>query len=182
MKTFHVDSKAELTSIIGAEMGDIAYVVNEASKYMINSQNEWVNQTGVADHGLASEEYVDEAIIELVAEKPALKMFDEDPAIMASNPGSKFGIALNKDDTRTLPEAMLAKGVGMYNFWVHKSNQSLPAAILAKNSSCRGLCCVDTIKSTGWYGWIVLFDHDGDIYVQYIRNSEPKGWKQVAFA
>ena len=51
MKTFHVDSKAELTAIVGAEMGDIAYVVNEASKYMINSVGEWVNQTGIADHG-----------------------------------------------------------------------------------------------------------------------------------
>ena len=129
--------------------------------------------------GLASEAYVDEAIA-AVSAVPVMKMFAEDAEIMASNPGSQFGIALNKGDTRTLPEAMLEKGIGMYNFWIHKSNQSLPAAALEKNSSCRGLCCVDTVKPTGWYGWALLFDQDGEIYTQYIRNAEPKGWKALA--
>lgn len=127
--------------------------------------------------GLASESYVDEAVAAVNA-IPVMKMFAEDPVIMASNPGSQFGIALNKGDTRTLPEAMLEKGVGLYNFWIHKSNQSLPADVIAKNSSCRGLCCVDTVKDTGWYGWALLFDQDGEVYAQYIRNSEPKGWKR----
>ena len=126
--------------------------------------------------GFASKEYVDEVIAQIET-APAMKMFAEDPAIMASNPGSQFGIALNSGDTRTLPEAMLEKGVGMYNFWIHKSNPSLPAKAIEKNSSCRGICCVDTVKSTGWYGWALLFDQDGDTYSQYIRNSEPKGWK-----
>lgn len=126
--------------------------------------------------GFISKEYVDEAIAQIET-APAMKMFAEDPAIMASNPGSQFGIALNSGDTRTLPEAMLEKGVGMYNFWIHKSNPSLPAKAIEKNSSCRGICCVDTVKSTGWYGWALLFDQDGDTYSQYIRNSEPKGWK-----
>lgn len=126
--------------------------------------------------GFASKEYVDEAITQIET-APAMKMFAEDPAIMASNPGSQFGIALNNGDTRTLPEAMLEKGVGMYNFWIHKSNPSLPAKAIEKNSSCRGICCVDTVKPTGWYGWALLFDQDGDTYSQYIRNSEPKGWK-----
>ena len=129
--------------------------------------------------GLASEAYVDEAVA-TINTAPAMKMFAEDAEIMASNPGSQFGIALNNGDTRTLPEAMLEKGVGMYNFWIHKSNQSLPAAALEKNSSCRGLCCVDTVKPTGWYGWALLFDQDGEIYTQYIRNAEPKGWKALA--
>ena len=126
--------------------------------------------------GFVSKAYVDEAIAQIET-APAMKMFAEDPAIMASNPGSQFGIALNNGDTRTLPEAMLEKGVGMYNFWIHKSNPSLPAKAIEKNSSCRGICCVDTVKSTGWYGWALLFDQDGDTYSQYIRNSEPKGWK-----
>ena len=126
--------------------------------------------------GFASKEYVDEAIAQIET-APVMKMFAEDPAIMASNPGSQFGIALNSGDTRTLPEAMLEKGVGMYNFWIHKSNPSLPAKAIEKNSSCRGICCVDTVKSTGWYGWVLLFEQDGVTYSQYIRNSEPKGWK-----
>ena len=126
--------------------------------------------------GFVSKEYVDEGIAQIET-APAMKMFAEAPAIMASNPGSQFGIALNNGHTRTLPEAMLEKGVGMYNFWIHKSNPSLPAKAIEKNSSCRGICCVDTVKSTGWYGWVLLFDQDGDTYSQYIRNSEPKGWK-----
>ena len=133
--------------------------------------------------GYATETYVDESVATIkvaIDNEPVMKMFDEDPSIMASNPGSKFGIALNNGDTRTLPEAMLEKGVGLYNFWVHKSNQSLPAEVLEKNSSCRGLCCVDTVKETGWYGWALLFDQDGEIYTQYIRNAEPKGWKALA--
>ena len=129
--------------------------------------------------GLASEKYVDEAIA-TINSVPVMKMFAEDPEIMEQNPGSQFGIALNKGDTRTLPEAMLEKGIGLYTFWIHKSNQSLPSEALAKNSSCRGLCCVDTVKPTGWYGWILLIDQDGDSYVQYIRNAEPKGWKALA--
>lgn len=201
MNTFYVDTREELSGLVDIEQGDICYVIEESAKYMANSEGEWICQTGngSADgayateefvmeeiskleipsiDGLASELYVNDAIASLITEKPALKMFDEDPEIMASNPGSKFGIALNNGDTRTLPEAMLEKGVGMYNFWVHKSNQSLPEEAFAKNSSCRGLCCVDTVKTTGWYGWIILFDQDGEMYVQYIRNSVPKGWKK----
>ena len=128
--------------------------------------------------GLASETYVDEAV-KVINANPVMKMFAEDPDIMASNPGSQFGIALNKGDTRTLPEAMLEKGVGLYNFWIHKSNESLPAEAFAKNSSCRGICCVDTVKTTGWYGWALLIDQDGDFYVQYIRNSNPQGWNKL---
>ena len=128
--------------------------------------------------GLATEDQLKEAIA-LINHNPIMNMFDEDPEIMASNPGSKFGIALNSGDARTLPEAMLEKGVGMYNFWIHKSNTSLPKEALAKKSSCRGICCVDTIKPTGWYGWALLIDQDGDFYVQYIRNSAPQGWKSV---
>lgn len=95
---------------------------------------------------------------------------------MVSNPGSAFGIAINSGETKTLPEAMLEKGIGLYTFWVHKSNSDLPVEALAKNSSCRGLCCVDTVKETGWYGWIQLFDHDGYMYTRYIRNSVPTDW------
>jgi len=102
--------------------------------------------------------------------------FGESADIMASNPGSAFGIALNNGDTRTLPEVMLEKSIGLYTFWVHKSNEDLPAEVKEKNSSCRGLCCVDTVKETGWYGWIQLFDHDGYMYTRYIRNSVPTEW------
>lgn len=182
------DTKEDLKNLVSS-MGDECYVIQEACEYKAMSNGKWVKQS-IANseidtsnfatkeelNNLAPKNYVDEAISN-INNIPVMKMFEEDPAIMESNPGSKFGIALNNGDTRTLPEAMLEKGIGMYNFWIHKSNTSLPEKVISKKSSCRGLCCVDTVKETGWYGWILLFDQDGEVYSQYIRNSEPKGWK-----
>lgn len=198
------DTREDLKLIDEKDMGAEAFIIKEASKYKLMSTGEWVKQTPTSANsngsvdlsGYATEDYVNTAIsaiqipstdgfatkeeVEKIAINPALNMFNEKSEIMASNPGSKFGIALNKGDNRTLPEAMLEKGVGLYNFWVHKSNTSLPSEAFAKNSSCRGLCCVDTVKETGWYGWILLFDQDGNAYTQYIRNSVAQGWKTVA--
>ena len=120
--------------------------------------------------GLASEKYVDEAI------KTATHM-DKD-----YGEAHMFGLMVDSTDGKTLIEAMYEKGKGMYNFHVEKGSPGLPDAVVEKNSSCRGICCVDTLKPTGWYGWIIMFDQDGDMYVQYIRNSEPKGWKSPIMA
>lgn len=120
--------------------------------------------------GLASEKYVDEAI------KTATHM-DKD-----YGEAHMFGLMVDSIDGKTLIEAMYEKGKGMYNFHVEKGSPGLPDAVVEKNSSCRGICCVDTLKPTGWYGWIIMFDQDGDMYVQYIRNSEPKGWKSPIMA
>ena len=120
--------------------------------------------------GLASEEYVNEAI------KTATHM-DKDYGEV-----HMFGLMVDSTDGKTLIEAMYEKGKGMYNFHVEKGSPGLPEAVVEKNSSCRGICCVDTLKPTGWYGWIIMFDQDGDMYVQYIRNSEPKGWKTPLLA
>ena len=68
----------------------------------------------------------------------------------------------------------------MYNFHVEKGSPGQPQEVVDKNSSCRGICCVDTYRSdTNWYGWILMFDHDGEMYTQYIRDAEPKGWKKA---
>lgn len=183
-QSYICDTLEDLNALPVLNMGSTCYVISEAAKYMINSKGEWINQTAVSGNssssgssidltGYATEEYVDNA----VAAIPASKMFEEDPSIMAENPGSQFGLALNEGDSRTISDAMLAKGIGMYNLWVHKTNADLPAEAFAKKSSCRGLCCIDTIKETGWYGWIILIDHEGVMYSRYIRNSIPSEWK-----
>ena len=118
--------------------------------------------------GLASEEYVDAAI------KSATHM-EED-----YGDEHMFGLMVDSTDGKTLIEAMLEKGKGMYNFHVEKGSPGQPQEVVDKNSSCRGICCVDTYRSdTNWYGWILMFDHDGEMYTQYIRNAEPKGWKKA---
>lgn len=178
---FIADSKTDLTSLPDAEMGAECYVIEEACEYKCNSKGEWIKQSPITtsssnDSDLSIYVTKDELNQTLVDAK-VNTMFGENADIMASNPGSAFGIALNNGDTRTLPEAMLEKGIGLYTFWVHKSNTDLPTEVKAKNSSCRGLCCVDTVKETGWYGWIQLFDHDGYMYTRYIRNSVPTDWR-----
>ena len=57
--------------------------------------------------GLATEDQLKETIA-LINDNPIMNMFDEDPEIMASNPGSKFGIALNSGFTRAI-QAFLRK-------------------------------------------------------------------------
>ena len=57
---------------------------------------------------------------------------------MSSNPGSAFGIAVNKGDSESIVDKMIAKGIGLYTFWISKDNADLPAEAKAKNSSCRG--------------------------------------------
>lgn len=141
--------------------------------------------------GLASEEFVEEAIASIAIpslEGLATEEFVNQAIIDATHvediygDAHMFGLMVDSDENRTLIEAMLAKGKGMYNFHVEKGSPGLPDAVVAKNSSCRGICCVDTYRSdTNWYGWILMYDQDGDVYTQYIRNAEPKGWKQVAF-
>ena len=185
-QSYICDTHADLATLpANMNIGSTCYVIDEAAKYMINSKGEWILQSatkipaaGGSAPAVDLSKYVTKEDLEKVlAAAPVLKMFEEDEAIMAANPGSKFGIALNNGDNRTIADAMLAKGVGLYNLWVHKSNADLPAAAYAKKSSCRGLCCVDTVKDTGWYGWILLIDHEGVLYSRYIRNSVPSEWK-----
>ena len=119
--------------------------------------------------GLASEAYVDAAI----AEASSIKDIYGDAHC--------FGLMVDSSDNKTLIEAMLEKGkVGMYNFHIEKGCPGQPEEVVAKNSSCRGIACVDTYRSdSNWYGWIIMMDQDGDMYTQYIRNAEPKGWKKL---
>lgn len=181
-----VDTKDDLNAIENANMGSTAWVVHEAAEYMADSKGEWVPQnapvasgdTETSDGNFATVEYVDStfATKEDFEKSKVNSTFGEDEEALAPNPGSAFGIAINNGDTKTIIDAMIEKGIGLYTLWIHKTSEDLPAEVKAKNSSCRGLCCVDTVKDTGWYGWIILFDHDGYMYSRYIRNSAPTDW------
>ena len=129
--------------------------------------------------GLASETYVDEHLAELAAH-PIFKTFasEDVPAT-----GHLFGIFLEAKENKTLVEKMMETGLGMYNFWVGKGAPGQPDEVIAKNSSCRGICCYDTNNASGnKYGWILMVDQDGDFYVQYIRSGKPQGWKSFVTA
>lgn len=129
--------------------------------------------------GLASETYVNEHIAELAAH-PIFKTFASEDMPTS---GHLFGIYLEAAENKTLVEKMMETGLGMYNFWVGKGAPGQPAEVVAKNSSCRGLCCYDTANGTGGkYGWILMIDQNGDFYVQYIRNGVAQGWKSFVTA
>lgn len=177
---FHyiADTANDLKNIKDALMGAECYVITDICEYKMTSDGRWIKQKQETVNGEVdlSNYATKDDLNKLMEDTKANTTFGEDPEKMASNPGSAFGIAISNGETKTLPEAMLEKGIGLYTFWVHKSNPDLPAEVLAKKSSCRGLCCVDTVKDTGWYGWIQLFDHDGFMYTRYIRNSVPTDW------
>lgn len=145
----------------------------ELDSALAGLEDEPVDLSGYA----TKEELTNYVSKEEMSETKAETMFGETEENMASNPGSAFGIAVNSGETEGIVEKMFAKGIGLYTFWISKDNADLPAAVKEKNSSCRGLCCVDTVKETGWYGWIQLIDHDGYMYTRYIRNSVPTEWR-----
>lgn len=139
---------------------------------------------------LATEAYVDNAVKSIKV--PSLEGFATEEFVMGAiaevNPvkdvygdAHAFGLMVDSKENKTLVQAMLEKGkVGMYNFHIEKGCPGQPEEVVAKNSSCRGVCCVDTYRSdSNWYGWILMFDQDGDTYVQYIRNAVPQGWKKI---
>lgn len=183
---FMADSQEDLQKLPEVKMGTECFVIKDACEYKVTSDGEWINQTAIKNsQGSGStttapdlSNYVTkEQLDQVIADSKINTTFGESEEIMASNPGSAFGIALNSGDTTSIVDAMLSKGIGLYTFWIHKSNPDLPQAAIDKKSSCRGLCCVDTVKDTGWYGWIQLFDHDGFMYTRYIRNSTPTEWR-----
>ena len=171
-KVFYADTKADLSGITDAVLGSVAYVIDEAAKYMMNSKGQWICQTtgGFDLSKFATMDFVDAAI---AAMNPVKDIYGDAHA---------FGLMVDSKDNKTLVQAMLEKGkVGMYNFHIEKGCPGQPAEVVANNSSCRGICCVDTYRSdSNWYGWILMFDQTGETYVQYIRNAVPQGWRKVA--
>ena len=184
---FLADDVTDLEQIKNPTMGVECFVITEACEYRATSDGRWIkqakqNEGPAGDTDIDLSNYVTkEELNTAIEDTKANTLFGEDDEAMASNPGSQFGLVINKGDTTTIPDAMLKKGIGMYTLWVSKGNPDLPADVIAKNGSVRGLCCVDTVKDTGWYGWILLFDHDGYLYSRYIRNSAPTEWRKCFF-
>ena len=179
---FLVDNKDDLENLPKLEMGAECYVISEACEYQVTSDGKWYKQVSATAQSNGSEvdlsNYITkEEFDEAMDKNKANTTFGESEEAMAANPGSAFGIAVNTGDSEGIVDKMIAKGIGLYTFWISKDNADLPAEVKAKNSSCRGLCCVDTVKSTGWYGWIQLIDHEGYMYTRYIRNSVPTEWR-----
>lgn len=185
------DTAEDLRSIRGESIGARCYVIKEGCDYALMSSGEWVKQPKESAYeeggNFATEEYVDAKIedkasqnyvdgkIEGVLDNPIFAMMNG-----PYNTTESYGIRIG-DDSTTLLKEMEAKGVGVYNIWVSKTNSDLPEQVKAKNSSVRGLCSVGTVnaQTKEWHGWILIFDQDGEIYSRYIRKSAATNWKHL---
>lgn len=163
-------------------------ISNLASEDYVKNEIANINIPEVDLTNYATQSFVNEAVEGFVLEEkfnellehPVFKSFGSEdmPA-----EGHLFGIFLEAKENKSLVEKMMETGMGMYNFWVGKGAPGQPEEVVAKNSSCRGLCCYDTNNVSGnKYGWILMVDQDGDFYTQYIRSGKPQGWKSLVSA
>ena len=149
MNTFYVDTRSELDSIINITKGDIAYVIDEAAKYMATSDGIWVNQTGTTsiNNNYATEEFVKEEIskieipsIEGLATEASVEAIATDPIFKMLNgkapSGHLLGLYIEAKQNKSLVEAMMEAGLGMYSFWIEKGCPGQPEAVIAKKKKC----------------------------------------------
>lgn len=183
------DTKEDLKNILNETIGAKCYVVKDACGYALMSNGEWVKQPkeASAEGNFATEEYVDQKVgdkasqnyvdgkVEAILDNPVFAMMNG-----PYNATESYGIRIG-DDSTTIIKEMEAKGVGVYNIWISKTNSDLPEAVKAKSSSVRGLCSVGTVDASTkeWHGWILIFDQDGDVYSRYIRRSVVGNWKHL---
>lgn len=116
--------------------------------------------------------------LEKVASDPVFKMFG---ATNLQNPAhEQYGIYVRSSDNKSLADAMVEAGTGMYNFWIQDGSLDMPQKANEKGSSMRGLCCVDYFSdANNWYGWILAYDQDCDCYLRYIRRGAISAWKHI---
>ena len=166
------DSKTDLSLIKEKELGLSCYVIEDSCDYKMKSTGEWVKQVLPAANSSSSSESNDEVI---VAEPCMFKM----PYIEGD--GSSWGIYL---DSGSLYEAMLEKGLGMYNIYINENVVDAPEEMITNKASGRGLCCIDTFRTEEngnkyFYGWVIVFDKKGNAYYNYSTYTGFIGWKKM---
>ena len=107
------------------------------------------------------------------------------PANLLFNENGDFAIYLTADKNISLVDYMFTLNrPGMYTIYAQRGCPDNPVS--ASNSSFRGICHITQLESdvanpetgtTKMYGWIMLFDQDGNAHINYIRRSVASGWK-----
>ena len=107
------------------------------------------------------------------------------PANLLFNENGDFAISLRAKANMSLVDYMFTlKRPGMYTVYAERGCPGNPVS--ASNSSFRGIAHITQLEDTSkpssaseyqkMYGWIMLFDQDGNTYVNYIRRSVASGW------
>lgn len=174
-KHYIADTLADMKEIIGY-IGDTCLVIENGKTYMSNSQHEWV-APAIEESAVAPEVDLSAYVTnEALAAMPFAKIMREN---------GEHKIALGPKNDMMLVDKMDELGPGLYTMYMERSCQDIPAGAKEIDSSCRGIFFVDTYKiaeqkSEHFYGWALLFDHDGNVYSKYVRRSVASDWKKLS--
>ena len=176
-KHYIADAVADLADLPIGSMGDTCSVIENGGLYTRNSKNEWIRTdiptASVEQETVDMSNYVTS---EALAAMPFAKIMREN---------GEHKIALGPKNDMALVDKMDELGPGLYTIYMERSCQDIPDGAREIDSSCRGIFFVDTYKiaeqnSEHFYGWALLFDHDGNVYSKYVRRSIASNWKKLS--
>ena len=200
-KHYIADAVADLTDLPIGSMGDTCSVIENGGLYTRNSKNEWIRtdiptasikQEAIDMSGYVTTDMLAKAIEEANHVKTdALTDYVTSEALAAMpfakimRENGEHKIALGPKNDMALVDKMDELGPGLYTIYMERSCQDIPEGAREIDSSCRGIFFVDTYKiaeqkSEHFYGWALLFDHDGNVYSKYVRRSEASDWKKLS--
>ena len=187
------DTVADLNDLPSGSMGDTCSVIENGGLYTRNSKDEWIrtdipitsteqevvdmsNYVTIDMLGKAMDILSDYVTSEALAAMPFAKIMREN---------GEHKIALGPKNDMALVDKMDELGPGLYTIYMERSCQDIPEGAREIDSSCRGIFFVDTYKiaeqkSEHFYGWALLFDHDGNVYSKYVRRSIASDWKKLS--
>lgn len=192
-KHYIADAVIDLVDLPIGSMGDTCSVIENGGLYTRNSKNEWIRtdipMASVEQEAIDMSNYVtvdmlgkamdilnDYVTSEALAAMPFAKIMREN---------GEHKIALGPKNDMALVDKMDELGPGLYTIYMERSCQDIPEGAREIDSSCRGIFFVDTYKiaeqkSEHFYGWALLFDHDGNVYSKYVRRSVASDWKKLS--
>ena len=200
-KHYIADAVADLVDLPIGSMGDTCSIIENGGLYTRNSKNEWirtdipmasVEQEAIDMSGYVTTDMLAKAIEEANHVKAGALANYVTSEALAAMPFAKImrengehKIALGPKNDMALVDKMDELGPGLYTVYMERSCQDIPEGAREIDSSCRGIFFVDTYKiaeqkSEHFYGWALLFDHDGNVYSKYVRRSVASDWKKLS--
>ena len=195
------DTEADLVDLPIGSMGDTCSVIANGGLYTRNSKNEWirtdipmasVEQEAIDMSGYVTTDMLAKAIEEanhvkadVLADYVTSEALAAMPFTKIMRENGEHKIALGPKNDMALVDKMDELGPGLYTIYMERSCQDIPEGAREIDSSCRGIFFVDTYKiaeqkSEHFYGWALLFDHEGNVYSKYVRRSIASDWKKLS--
>lgn len=102
------------------------------------------------------------------------------PVNLLFDENGDFAIRLRASMNKSLVDYVFTlQRPGMYTIYSERGCPDNPISNV--DSSFRGICHITQLEEgeQKLYGWIMLFDQEGNTYVNYIRRSTPSGWNNI---